>query len=115
MTGRALALAALIASPALWQCLVRHDLPLEVMLERAVVVALGCVLLTEVVRRWAPPATGPATGPVTGPATGPAGGAQDLPMDLPADLSRNRPTGSPTSPPTSPAGAGKSPSDPGGA
>lgn len=79
MTGRALALAALIASPALWQCLVRHDLPLDVMLERAVVVVLGCVLLTEVVRRWAPPAIDPGVG-AQDPSAGPAA-AEESPSD----------------------------------
>lgn len=46
-----LGLAALVASPAIWQCLVRHALPMHVMLERYVVIALGCLLVSEAARR----------------------------------------------------------------
>src|SRR3954467_4144528 len=51
LTLPVLALAALVCSPAIWQCLVRHALPLHVMLERYVVVALGCLLVSEAARR----------------------------------------------------------------
>ncbi|MDH2414609.1 hypothetical protein [Nocardioides sp. CER19] len=46
-----LAFAALVASPAIWQCLVRHTVPMHVMLERYVVIALGCLLVSEAARR----------------------------------------------------------------
>jgi hypothetical protein len=51
LTLPVLALAALVASPAIWQCLVRHALPVQVMLERYVVIAVGCLLISEVARR----------------------------------------------------------------
>jgi hypothetical protein len=49
-----LAFAALVASPALWGCLVRHELPVQVMLERYVLIAVGCLAVSEVVRRLLP-------------------------------------------------------------
>lgn len=62
LTLPVLAFAALVASPAIWQCLVRHDLPVHVMLERYVVIALGCLLVSEVARRLLPtPAAAPDT------------------------------------------------------
>jgi hypothetical protein len=66
-----LALAALVCSPAIWQCLVSHTVPMQVMLERYVLVVLGCLLVSEVVRRllW-PPAPPAPTTPTT-----PAGAA----------------------------------------
>ena len=54
LTLPVLALAALVASPAIWQCLVRHTVPMHVMLERYVVIALGCLLVSEGVRRLLP-------------------------------------------------------------
>ena len=51
LTLPVLAFAALVASPAIWQCLVRHTVPMHVMLERYVVIALGCLLVSEVARR----------------------------------------------------------------
>jgi hypothetical protein len=46
-----LGFAALVASPAIWQCLVRHAVPMHVMIERYVVIALGCLLVSEAARR----------------------------------------------------------------
>lgn len=54
LTLTVLALAALVASPAIWQCLVRHELPLHVMLERYVLIAVGCLAVSEVARRLLP-------------------------------------------------------------
>ncbi|GAA1957553.1 hypothetical protein GCM10009798_16210 [Nocardioides panacihumi] len=51
LTLPVLAFAALVASPAIWQCLVRHTVPMHVMLERYVVIALGCLLVSEAARR----------------------------------------------------------------
>lgn len=46
-----LAFATLVASPALWQGLVRHAVPMNVMLGRYAVIAVGCLLVAVVVRR----------------------------------------------------------------
>lgn len=54
LTLPVLAFAALVASPAIWQCLVRHALPMHVMLERYVAIAVGCLLVSEAVRRLLP-------------------------------------------------------------
>lgn len=54
LTLPVLAFAALVASPAIWQCLVRHTVPMHVMLERYVVIALGCLLVSEATRRLLP-------------------------------------------------------------
>src|SRR6478752_8383931 len=51
LTLPVLAFAALVASPAIWQCLVRHTVPMHVMLERYVVIAIGCLLVSEAARR----------------------------------------------------------------
>jgi len=66
LTLPVLALAAMVSSPAIWQCLVAHTVPLQVMLERYVLIALGCLLVSEVVRRllW-PPAPATPTTPTT--------------------------------------------------
>ena len=72
LTLPVLALAALVCSPAIWQCLVRHTVPMQVMLERYVLIALGCLLVSEVVRRllWPPaPAIPPSPPSHTGPTT----------------------------------------------
>jgi hypothetical protein len=79
LTLPVLALAALVSSPAIWQCLVRHTVPMHVMLERYVLIALGCLLVSEAVRRllWpAVPAT-PAGGTLAGSDTAPDHTAQD--------------------------------------
>lgn len=62
LTLPVLAFAALVASPAIWQCLVRHTVPMHVMLERYVVIALGCLLVSEGARRLmgSPTAADPA-------------------------------------------------------
>jgi hypothetical protein len=52
LTLPVLALAALVSSPAIYQCLVRHAIPTHVMLERYVLIALGCLLVSEVGRRF---------------------------------------------------------------
>jgi hypothetical protein len=54
LTLPVLAFAALVASPAIWQCLVRHELPTHVMLERYVLIAIGCLAVSEVARRLLP-------------------------------------------------------------
>lgn len=67
----ALGLAALVCSPAIWQCLVRQAMPFEVMLGRYVVVALACLLVAEAARRY------------LGAVSRPAGPADDHPADGP--------------------------------
>lgn len=69
LTLPVLALAALVASPAIYQCLVTHTVPMQVMLQRYVLIALGCLLVSEVVRRMIRPST-PAVPPT--PSTGAA-------------------------------------------
>lgn len=46
-----LGFATLVASPALWQGLVRHAVPMNVMLGRYAVIAVGCLLVAAVVRQ----------------------------------------------------------------
>jgi hypothetical protein len=89
LTLPVLALAALIASPAIWQCLVLHTVTTQVMLERYVVIALGCLLVSGGARRLLrpTPATAPArpTAPADATPTDAADPAADLTPGLPGD------------------------------
>jgi hypothetical protein len=57
LTLPVLVLAAVVASPAIYQCLVSHTVPVQVMLERYVLIALGCLVVSEGVRRLLWPST----------------------------------------------------------
>lgn len=88
-----LLIAGVLASPALWRALEQHQLPLSVALERLLVIAVLCVVVGDVVKRYldvvpvpettpaaaapgAPGAPGSAaTAPGAGPATAPADAA----------------------------------------
>jgi hypothetical protein len=90
LTLPVLAFAALVASPAIWQCLVRHELAVHVMLERYVLIALGCLLVSEVALRMMPQQAVPAEdhaaiGPGAGTASGAAGETGDPALALLAD------------------------------
>jgi hypothetical protein len=74
--------AALVASPAIWQCLVRHALPVHVMLERYVLIALGCLLVSEVALRLMPrPAAAVEDGAAAGPGAAGTPGTPGAPGD----------------------------------
>lgn len=104
LTLPVLAAATLIAAPAMWQCLVRHVMPVNVMLERYVVIALGCWLLSEAARRWFGPGAGDAAHPsadaatAAGPATEPLSTAAS-PLDPPLDPPPASPFDSPLASP----------------
>lgn len=47
-----LMIAGVLASPALWRALQQHQLPLSVALERLLVIAVVCVVVGDVVKRY---------------------------------------------------------------
>ena len=52
VTAGPLLIAAVLASPALWRSVSQHQLPLYVALERLLVIAVLCVVVADVVRRY---------------------------------------------------------------
>lgn len=67
-----LLIAGVLASPALWRALQQHQLSLYVALERLLVIAVICVVVGDVVKRYldvVPEATAPASPATATPAT----------------------------------------------
>lgn len=79
-----LMIAGVLASPALWRALEQHQLPLYVALERLLVIAVLCVVVGDVVKRYLDVVPAPETTPAAEPAsTAPAGSAATSPLDAP--------------------------------
>lgn len=88
-----LLIAAVLASPALWRSLQQQMLPLYVALERLLVIAVLCVVVGDVVRRYLDVVPQPAPEPAAPAGSAGPAAAEPTPIERTPEWSASSPSG----------------------